>query len=79
MHINVSRDASGPNQDTQEEVIAMTVYFIAAHWNDLRKFSRRTYENLMRWASRYGIEASTKAVYNKAKKSNYGRNEIEAA
>lgn len=73
LHIHINRDALGPDHDTQEEVIARIVYFIEAHWNELRKFSRRTYANIMRWASRYGIEASTKAVYNKAKKGNYGR------
>ena len=66
LHIHVSRDALGPDHDAQEETIARIVYFVEAHWNELLKFSRRTEANIMRWASRYGIEANTKAVYDKA-------------
>ena len=73
LHIHVSRDALGPDHDAQEETIARIVYFVEAHWNELLKFSRRTESNIMRWASRYGIEANTKAVYDKAKKGNLGR------
>jgi len=73
LHIHVSRDALGSDHDAQEEVIARMVYFVEAHWNELLKFSRRTEANIMRWASRYGIEESAKAVYDKAKKGNMGR------
>ena len=73
LHIHVSRDALGPDHDAQEEVIARIVYFVEAHWNELLKFSRRTESNIMRWASRYGIEANTKILYDKAKKGNLGR------
>jgi len=73
LHIHVSRDALGPDHDAQEEVIARIVYFVEAHWNELLKFSRRTESNIMRWASRYGIEASARTVYDKAKKGNMGR------
>lgn len=73
LHIHVSRDALGDDHEAQEEVIARIVYFVEAHWNELLKFSRRTEANIMRWASRYGIESSAKAVYDKAKKGNMGR------
>ena len=43
------------------------------HWNELLKFSRRTEENINRWARRYGIAENTEETYKKAKNRNYGR------
>lgn len=73
LHIHVNRDALGYDSNSIEETIARIVYFVEAHWNELLKFSRRTESNIMRWASRYGIEQDTKATYDKAKKGSYNR------
>lgn len=72
LHIHVSRSAFGKTVAEQDDVISRIVYFVEAHWNELLKFSRRTESNIMRWASRYGIDNSAKLTYDKAKK-NLGR------
>lgn len=67
LHIHISRNALGETEEKQEEVIARILYFVEKNWNSVLKFTRRTEENLNRWASRYGIEATIKDTYDKAK------------
>lgn len=73
LHIHVSRRAFGSNYDVQEEAIARVVYFVEKHWDKLLKFSRRTEENICRWANRYGISENAKDTYKKAKGNHRGR------
>ena len=73
LHIHINRNAFGETYDDQEFAIARIVYFVESNWNELVKFSRRHIDNIMRWASRYGIVENVKNTYNKAKKSNLGR------
>lgn len=73
LHIHVSRRAFGSNYDMQEEAIARAVYFVEKHWDKLLKFSRRTEENICRWANRYGISENAKDTYKKAKDNRRGR------
>jgi len=73
LHIHINRDAFGSTYDEQEISIARIVYFVESHWNELVKFSRRTSDSLMRWASRYGIMENIKNTYDKTKKGNLGR------
>ena len=73
LHIHVSRSAFGDNFNDQEDAISRVVYFIENNWNELVKFSRRTIDNLNRWASRYGISENTKDTYKKAKDKRLGR------
>lgn len=73
LHIHINRNFFGSTYEEQEAAIARVVYFVEAHWNELLKFSRRTEDSIMRWATRYGILENAKATYNKVKKSNYGR------
>ncbi len=73
LHIHINRKAFGENYDEQELAIARVVNFVESHWNELVKFSRRHIDNLMRWASRYGIVENIKNTYDKAKKGNLGR------
>ena len=72
LHVHVSRDAFGDNEDEQEEVISRILYFVEHHWLELVKFSRRTESSLNRWAARFGYEPTPSAIMNKAK-SYYGR------
>ncbi len=74
LHIHVSRDAFGKTYEQQEAVIGRIVFFVEKHWNEIVKFSRRTIENLNRWAARYAtISTTTEETYKKAKDRHMGR------
>ena len=61
------------NWDENAHVISRIVYFVENHWNELLKFSRRTEENINRWASRYGILTTAQDTYKNAKSRRLGR------
>jgi len=73
LHIHINRSAFGETFEEQEIPIARVVYFVESHWNELVKFSRRNMDNIMRWASKYGIMENIKNTYDKTKKCNLGR------
>ncbi len=73
LHCHVNRSAFGESEEAQEAVIARIVFFVENHWNELLKFSRRTVDNINRWASRYGISENTANTYKNAKDKSYGR------
>lgn len=73
LHIHVNRDAFGEDRDEQEKVIERILFFVELHWNELFIFSRRSQHTMQRWAARYGIEKTGKAILAKAKKGNTGR------
>ena len=73
LHIHVNRDAFGDTREEQEQVIERILFFTELHWNELFVFSRRSPHNMNRWAARYGIEKTGKAILDKAKKGNVGR------
>jgi hypothetical protein len=72
LHCHISRDALGDTQEEQEDTIARILYFIEKHWEELVKFSRRTQNQLERWAARYGYKDSPKELLKHAK-GGYGR------
>ena len=74
LHIHCSRSALGKDKEKQEETVSRIVYFVEKHWNELVKFSRRTPDNLNRWAARYAtISNTSKETYKKAKDKHLGR------
>ncbi|HCB95517.1 MAG TPA: zinc-binding protein [Ruminococcus sp.] len=74
LHIHCSRSAFGKNYEEQEKAIGRIVFFVEKHWNELVKFSRRTSENLNRWAAKYAtISNTTEETYKKAKDKRMGR------
>ena len=74
LHIHVNRTAFGKTRDEQEAVIARIVHFVEKHWWEIVKFSRRTENNLNRWAARYAtISADVRDTYKKAKDKRLGR------
>lgn len=73
LHIHVSRSALGKDYEHIEDTVARIVFFVEKHWDKLLKFSRRTEENINRWASRYGISKNTKETYKNAKDRHMGR------
>lgn len=74
LHIHCSRSAFGKDYEEQEKGIGRIVFFVEKHWNELVRFSRRTIENLNRWAAKYAtISETTTETYNKAKGKRMGR------
>lgn len=74
LHIHCNRSAFGETYEQQELTIAKIIFFVEKHWAELVKFSRRTTENLNRWAARYAtISSTTEETYKKAKDKSMGR------
>ena len=73
LHIHASRAAFGDTYEKQEEVIGRIVHFVELHWNEILKFTRRTEDNINRWAARYGISTKAKDTYKNAKDKHMGR------
>jgi len=73
LHIHVSRAAFGKTVEEQEACIARILYFFEKHWEELLKFSRRTPQQLERWAARYGYKDTPKELLDHAKNRNAGR------
>lgn len=73
LHVHISRDAFGSTYHAQELAIARLLYFVEKFWSELLRFSRRTERQINRWATRYGLQLSPKAVMETAKDSHAGR------
>ena len=73
LHIHASRSALGDTYEQQEEAIGRIVHFVELHWNEILKFTRRTEDNINRWAARYGISTKAKDTYKNAKDRHMGR------
>ena len=74
LHVHCSRSAFGETEPEQEAAIGRVVFFVEKHWNELVRFSRRTSDNLNRWAAKYAtISNTTYETYKKAKDKHMGR------
>lgn len=73
LHIHVNRDAFLDYYDQQEACIGRVLFFMEKHREELLRFSRRTEEQLNRWAARYGLKSSPKEILDHAKKGYGGR------
>ncbi len=73
LHIHINRSALGKTHEEIESTIARIVHFVELHWNELLKFSRRTEDNINRWANRYGIASTAQDTYKNAKDKRMGR------
>lgn len=71
LHVHVNRDSFGVTEEQQDASIARVLYFFEKHWEELLKFSRRSEQQLNRWASRYGYKDRPKEILDQAKKG-YG-------
>ncbi len=52
LHVHVNRSFFGDTVEEQEEAISRVLYFVEHHWEELLRFSRRTEQQLKRWAAR---------------------------
>ena len=73
LHIHVSRKAFGETQAEQDAAIGRVLFFIEKNWSELLRFSRRTPQQLERWAARYGYRDQPKELLEHAKYSCPGR------
>ncbi len=71
LHIHVNRTAFGEIYEEQDACIARVLYFFEKHWEELLKFSRRSENQLRRWAARYGLKENPREILDHAKKG-YG-------
>lgn len=68
LHVHVSREAFGDDENRQDEVIACILYFFERFWEELLRFSRRTPHQLDRWAARYGYKDRPSEILDHAKR-----------
>lgn len=73
LHIHINRSSFGECVDVQERVVARILYFFENNWSELLRFSRRTNEQLNRWAKRYGWKEAPMEILDDAKKRCGGR------
>lgn len=55
MHVHISRRAFGYTYPDQELNIIKLIYLVEKFWNQVKNFSRRTDEQINRWAKNYGL------------------------
>lgn len=70
LHVHVNRTTFGATESEQEAAIARVLYFFEKFWEELLKFSRRTQNQLDRWAARYGYKEKPKDILDHAKGNN---------
>lgn len=73
LHIHISRAALGNDFETQEKTISNILFFVEKNWDQMLRFSRRTEEQINRWASRYGLKDTPKELMEHAKNNTIGR------
>lgn len=73
LHVHVNRTSLGADEEAQEACISRILFFVEKHWEELLKFSRRTENQLNRWAHRYGYKPNAKELLDHAKSSDLGR------
>ncbi len=67
LHVHVNRDSLGNTRQAQEDTIARILFLVENFWHELLRFSRRTQNQMDRWASRYGRKDDPKDVLRSAK------------
>ena len=73
LHIHINRNSLGESVEVQDRVVARILYFFENNWSELLRFSRRTNEQLNRWAKRYGWKEAPMEILDDAKKRCGGR------
>ncbi len=67
LHVHIGRAGLGETYEEQEDVIARIVFLVEQFWDYMLKFSRRTEEQVNRWAARYGHKENPKETLKNAK------------
>ena len=69
LHVHVNRSSLGGNEWEQDRTIARILYLVETFWHELLRFSRRTQQQMDKWAARYGRKDDPKDVLHTAKRS----------
>lgn len=67
LHVHVNKSFFGTTIEEQDKSISRVLFFIENNWKKIVCFSRRTEDNINRWACRYDIKSNPKDVLDKAK------------
>lgn len=73
LHVHINRSFFGDTVEGQDDAIGCVLYFVEHHWEELLRFSRRTEQQLKRWAARYGYKERPNEILDTAKKGYGGR------
>lgn len=73
LHVHLSRELFGDDEETQSDNIAKLMQFYNIYWDDILKISRRTNEQVSRWASKYPTVRKNTLKKWATKKDRYGR------
>lgn len=66
LHVHVNRNFFSNTRSEQDECISRVLFIVERFWEELLIFSRRTKQQLQRWASRYGIKSNPKEILESA-------------
>ncbi|MDL2327611.1 amidoligase family protein [Ruminococcaceae bacterium OttesenSCG-928-A11] len=73
LHVHVNRSTFGNTEEEQEYAIAAILYLFERFWEEILRFSRRTEDQVRKWADRYGYKNSGMAILAEAKNAYAGR------
>lgn len=67
LHVHLSRKAFGSSSEEQDLNIMKLLYLFEKFWDKIKRFSRRTDEQINRWAARYGLIEPIDELLERAK------------
>ena len=73
LHVHVSRSSFSTQYQQQEACISRVLYIVERFWEELLRFSRRTEEQLKKWAGRYGYKHRPADILDSAKQGTGSR------
>lgn len=73
LHIHVNRNTFSNDSEEVDQCVGRVLFFVERFWDELLVFSRRTEEQLARWAARYGYKNSPNDLIKEVKAQNRNR------
>jgi len=73
LHVHVCRSALRQTSVEQEAAVARVLYFVEKFWEQMLKFSRRSEDQINKWAARYGLKNTPSETLQDAKDKRLGR------
>lgn len=70
LHVHISKNFFGQSELRQDLGVMKLLFLVERFWDYLLTFSRRTEEQLERWASRYGMQETPRKLLEYAKHQN---------
>jgi hypothetical protein len=67
LHVHISREGFGDTYEQKEMNTAKLIYIFEKFWNQIKKFSRRTEEQINQWAKNYGLIKNLEELLEDAK------------